>query len=91
MELTNLSTQGGTIDENAKEIKERLASIIKALADTFPDSQKAADDFRKFAGMNDQRIYKLLKSLADPSTDFKTLIKNYVSCRAQGPEVGVQD
>lgn len=29
--------------------------------------------------MNDQRIYKLLRTLADPQTDFKTLIKTHVS------------
>lgn len=79
--------QGGTIDEDADAVKARLAEAIKHLAATFPDPQKASDDLTKFAGMNDQRIYKLLKTLSDPATDFKTLIKNLVSGDSHRPGV----
>jgi hypothetical protein len=32
----------------------------------------------KFAKMNENRLYKLLRICMDPQTDFKGLLKNYV-------------
>lgn len=43
-----------------------------------PDSSKYADDLRSFAKLNENRLYKLLKTCVDPQTDLKTLLKSTV-------------
>ncbi|CAE6427478.1 unnamed protein product [Rhizoctonia solani] len=72
---------GGTIDKNEDEITKNLNHAIKL----FPDSgcvaqsagaNKLADDLRTFAKLNDNRLYKLLRTCVDPQTDLKALIKS---------------
>lgn len=67
-----------------------LNLIIDFLSRTFPDPKRAKEDLHKFAKMNENRLYKLLKTLMDPQTDLKTLLKTYVrrpraSRRAESP------
>ena len=45
---------------------------------SFPDAQKAAEDMQSFARMNEQRLYKLMKTCMDPQTDLKGLVKSMV-------------
>lgn len=51
-----------------------LQQLTKVLGQ-FHDPQKAADDLQTFAKMNEQRLYKLLKTCMDPQTDLKGLVK----------------
>lgn len=44
----------------------------------FGDSIKASEDLLAFAKLNENRLYKLLKTCMDPQTDLKTLIKSSV-------------
>lgn len=44
----------------------------------FSEPSKAADDLKAFADMNEQRLYKLLKTCLDPHTDLKGLVKAVV-------------
>jgi len=67
------------MDSDEESITANLNKIIKFLAPHFPDPAKAAEDLRKFAKMNENRLYNLLNTLMDPQTDLKTLIKTYVS------------
>ena len=52
---------------------------VKAISSSSPDPNKTAEDLNKFAKANEKQLYKLLKTLLDPQTDLKTLIKNHVS------------
>ena len=45
----------------------------------FPDPQKIAEDLNAFARMNENRLYKLLKTCLDVQTDLKGLVKASVS------------
>lgn len=51
------------------------------LAGRFADPSKASDDLAKFAKLNEQRLYKLLRTLMDPEIDLKTLLKTYAEAR----------
>jgi len=52
-----------------------LANFLSA---TFPDSQRAADDFFAFAKLNEGRLYKLLDTCMDTQTSLKSLVKSTV-------------
>ena len=49
------------------------------IASLFADSEKAKKDMQDFAAVNDNRLYKLLKTCFDPLTDLRSLIKAKVS------------
>ncbi len=60
-------------------VKARLDFVIKAIAhQLFVDSDKAQKDMEAFAAANDQRLYNLFKTCADPQTDLRTLVKSRV-------------
>lgn len=42
---------------------------------TFADPHKTAEDLHGFAKLNENRLYKLMKTCMDPQTDLKSLIK----------------
>ena len=44
----------------------------------YGDPQKAVEDLQTFAKLNEQRLYKLLKTCQDIHSDLKTLVKAYV-------------
>ncbi|OCH91293.1 hypothetical protein OBBRIDRAFT_792457 [Obba rivulosa] len=70
-----VKNNGGIIDENEEAIAEELTGSIKRIASQFPDPQKAVDDLRAFAKLNESRLYKLLKTCMDTQTDLKSLVK----------------
>ena len=45
---------------------------------TSHNPQDTADHLKVFAKMNEQRLYKLLKTCMDPQTDLKGLVKSMV-------------
>ena len=53
--------------------------LMACTAVLFPDPQKATDDFKSFAKVNEGRLYKLLKTCMDLQTDLKNLVKSTVS------------
>ena len=59
-------------------MKRKLAAIIRNVSSSFPDAQKAAEDLQNFARLNEQRLYKLMKTCMDPQTDLKGLVKAMV-------------
>jgi hypothetical protein len=59
-------------------VKRKLAAIIRRVSASFPDSQKVAEDLQSFARLNEQRLYKLMKTCMDPQTDLKGLVKAMV-------------
>ncbi|KAF8605742.1 cohesin-associated protein Pds5 [Ceratobasidium sp. AG-I] len=67
---------GGIMDKNEEEVTKNLNGAIALLTGMIPDSSKYADDLRAFAKLNENRLYKLLKTCVDPQTDLKTLIKS---------------
>ncbi|ORX33887.1 armadillo-type protein [Kockovaella imperatae] len=70
------ANNGGIIDQDAEEIKSRLAFVIDAMAtQLFPDPSKARKDLEQFAAANEARLYKLFKACVDPQSDLKTLTK----------------
>lgn len=70
--------QGGIIDADEEAIVKRLRHSVHHLSVTFPDPIKASEDFNAFAKLNENRLYKLLKTCLDPQTDLKTLIRSMV-------------
>ncbi|KAG6864378.1 hypothetical protein C0991_010047 [Blastosporella zonata] len=75
--------QGGIIDEDEETVTQRLGSLVQHISlpyhlgglDTFPDPFKASEDLEAFAKLNENRLYKLLKTCMDPQTDLKGLVK----------------
>ncbi|TFY68468.1 hypothetical protein EVG20_g3547 [Dentipellis fragilis] len=74
----NEMMQGGIMDENEDQITRRLNIIVQKISGSMPDPQKAAEDLRAFAKLNESRLYKLLKTCMDTQTDLKTLVKSSV-------------
>ncbi|KAF9818035.1 hypothetical protein IEO21_02996 [Rhodonia placenta] len=66
---------GGIIDENEEAVVNNLNAIVKRIAVTFPDPQKAVEDLLAFAKLNEGRLYKLLKTCMDTQVDLKGLMK----------------
>ena len=46
---------------------------------TFSDPMKASEDLHSFAKLNENRLYKLMKTSIDPQSDIKSVIKATVS------------
>ena len=86
---TRADGKGGVIDKDEDMVKQRLAFVINAIAGTsedveltrlipvllFSDSEKAKRDMEAFAAANDNRLYKLFKTCADPLSDLRSLLK----------------
>ncbi|THH06894.1 hypothetical protein EW145_g3765 [Phellinidium pouzarii] len=70
-----IDNNGGVIDENEESVKRRLSGVIRMISTLFSDPQKTAEDLQTFASINEQRLYKLLKTCMDPQTDLKGLVK----------------
>ncbi|OBT54241.1 hypothetical protein VE04_06474 [Pseudogymnoascus sp. 24MN13] len=66
---------GGVMDGNEKEIKQKLTAVIQWLVALLPDSLRAGADLWKFAKMHDRRAYHLIRCTMDPIEDFKTVHK----------------
>ncbi|KAI8996056.1 armadillo-type protein [Gaertneriomyces semiglobifer] len=67
---------GGIMDTDEEETSGYLQQIIAHIAGRFSDPKKAAGHLQKFAKTNDQRIYKLLRAVMDPQSDYKSIVKN---------------
>lgn len=50
-----------------------------------PDNAKVIEDLQTFSNMNEQRLYKLLKTCIDTQTDLKSLVKAMVTTSSSGP------
>ncbi|KAI5294568.1 hypothetical protein KEM52_003705, partial [Ascosphaera acerosa] len=66
---------GGIMDAQEDETKEKLTRIISAIAKTLPDPSKAADDLWKFAMAHDRRNYHLIRFAMDLNSDYKTVVR----------------
>lgn len=66
---------GGVMDGNEKEIKQKLTAVIQWLVALLPDPPRASADLWKFAKMHDRRAYHLIRCTMDPIEDFKTVHK----------------
>ncbi|KAK4057405.1 Sister chromatid cohesion protein pds5 [Microbotryomycetes sp. JL221] len=66
---------GGVIEQDEKRIKSNLDQIISHIAARSPDHTKTTMDLQKFAKANEKQLYKLLKTLMDPQSDLKMLLK----------------
>ncbi|EDR01919.1 uncharacterized protein LACBIDRAFT_254367 [Laccaria bicolor S238N-H82] len=73
--VSSPSLQGGIIDEDEDAVKRKLDATIAHLSVLYPDRQKACEDLRAFAKLNENRLYKLTKTCMDPQTDVKALVK----------------
>ncbi|KAF8156995.1 armadillo-type protein [Crassisporium funariophilum] len=70
-----IQNNGGIIDKDEEIIERRLKGTIQHLSITFSDPVKVSEDLQAFAKLNDNRLYKLLKTCMDAQTDLKSLIK----------------
>ncbi|KIJ30528.1 hypothetical protein M422DRAFT_36533 [Sphaerobolus stellatus SS14] len=68
---------GGTTDGDETVVKRKLNLAIQHLSNVFFASEKAkvSEDLHTFADLNEQRLYKLLKTCLDTQTDVKALVK----------------
>ncbi|GMK53875.1 hypothetical protein CspeluHIS016_0104610 [Cutaneotrichosporon spelunceum] len=67
---------GGTDESVDKRVKTRLAYIMEAISRMlFNEHEKARKDLEAFAAANDKKLYKLLRSMADPQSNLRTIIK----------------
>ena len=56
-------------------MRRRYHSAPADITERFPDRQRAADDLTRFAKTNDKRLYQLLRTLMNPETELKALLK----------------
>ncbi|BEI99615.1 hypothetical protein CcaverHIS631_0406580 [Cutaneotrichosporon cavernicola] len=68
---------GGTDESVDKSVKTRLSYIVEAISRMlFNDHEKARKDLEAFAEANDKKLYKLLRTMADPQSNLRTIIKS---------------
>lgn len=66
---------GGVMDDNSKEIKDRLSALIQWLVTWLPDPPRATADLWKYAKLHDRRTYQLIRFAIALESDFKTVFK----------------
>jgi hypothetical protein len=49
--------------------------VLQSNSGTLPDPKKAETQLKKFADLNDKRLYKLFRGIMDPSSDLKLVLK----------------
>jgi sister chromatid cohesion protein PDS5 len=71
----SIKYNAGVMDQNEEEITTVLHQIITFMCQKLPDTKKSETQMLKFAQMNEARLYKLFRSIMDPTSDFKTVLK----------------
>ncbi|PVH74836.1 hypothetical protein DL98DRAFT_537088 [Cadophora sp. DSE1049] len=66
---------GGVIEGDAKDVKNKLDSAIKWLANLLPDPMRTTQELHKYAKLHDRRSYQLLRFAMAPESDFNTVFK----------------
>ncbi|KAL5322879.1 hypothetical protein ACEPPN_010858 [Leptodophora sp. 'Broadleaf-Isolate-01'] len=66
---------GGVIEGDAKDVKNKLDSTIKWLANLLPDPMRTTQELHKYAKLHDRRSYQLLRFAMAPESDFNTVFK----------------
>ncbi|KAM3083145.1 Sister chromatid cohesion protein pds5 [Clarireedia jacksonii] len=64
---------GGVMDDNAADIRQKLKGIIDYIIQFLPDPLRASQELHKYAKMHDRRSYQLLRYAMDPKSEFKTV------------------
>jgi hypothetical protein len=82
-----MDNNGGVIDNDEDAVKQRLSSAIRRNVGTFSDPTKATDDLSTFANLNEGRLYKMLKTCFDLSSDLKLLVKSMVCSYSSSGEI----
>ncbi|KAJ7096724.1 armadillo-type protein [Mycena belliarum] len=70
-----VANNGGVIDEDEEKVTAKLATITKYISAYYHEPLKASEDLKAFAKLNEQRLYKLLRTCLDAQTDLKGLVK----------------
>ncbi|EKM75631.1 hypothetical protein AGABI1DRAFT_132023 [Agaricus bisporus var. burnettii JB137-S8] len=72
-----ISYNGGVIDQDEEKVTHTLNTCIHTLTTfVYMNDHKASEDLHSFAKLNQDRLYKLLKTCFNPQTDIKTLGKS---------------
>ncbi|MCJ1478147.1 hypothetical protein MMC13_006823 [Lambiella insularis] len=66
---------GGVMDMNEGQIKDRLTKLINELSKLLPEPTKVSADLWKFAKMHDRRSYQLIRFCMASESDYRTLFK----------------
>ncbi|KAL7420002.1 Sister chromatid cohesion protein pds5 [Cryptotrichosporon argae] len=67
---------GGIMEADEKQIKQKLDFITNAVSVTFfGDAEKARRDLMAFANNNDRRLFGLLRRVADPQSELYVIVK----------------
>lgn len=66
---------GGVIEDNSKEVKNKLNKVIQWFVGMLPDKPRANADLLKYAKLHDRRSYQLIRFAIAPESDFKTVFK----------------
>ncbi len=66
---------GGVVEGNAKEVKDKLTSVIQWLVSMLPDQARATADLWKYVKLHDRRSYQLIRFAMAAESDFKTVFK----------------
>jgi sister-chromatid-cohesion protein PDS5 len=67
---------GGVMDKEEKETKQKLEGLINYYAKTLPDSARVIDDLWKFAKTHDRRAYTLMRFCMDPTSDYRRVFRS---------------
>ncbi|KAF9443853.1 ARM repeat-containing protein [Macrolepiota fuliginosa MF-IS2] len=68
---------GGVIDDDEEQVTQTLNVYVQTLTSwIYANDHKASEDLHTFAKMNENRLYKLLKTCFNPQSDIKTLAKS---------------
>ncbi|KIM42318.1 hypothetical protein M413DRAFT_444743 [Hebeloma cylindrosporum] len=72
---TCIKNNGGIIDSDEDATVRKLKVVIQHIAASFADPVKASEDLHSFAKLNENRLYRLMKTCNDPQSDIKSVIK----------------
>ncbi|KAJ6133988.1 Armadillo-like helical [Penicillium sp. IBT 18751x] len=66
---------GGVIDKDEADIKQKLSVIIDSLSKLFRDPSRSSADLWKFAKVHDRRSYQLIRFAMAAASDYRTVVK----------------
>ena len=69
---------GGVLNKDNKEVKDRLSRAIAYYASFFPEPAKASEELWKFAKAHDRRTYALIRFCINSASDYRRVFRSFV-------------
>ncbi|KAH6587489.1 hypothetical protein BASA61_006214 [Batrachochytrium salamandrivorans] len=81
---------GGIMDNDEENITRGLGVVITHLSQLFPDPKKAQAALHKFSQINDRHMYHLIRTIMNPQSEYKKIVRDHKDVSKRILQHGVQ-